>query len=328
MTFNKNIVILAALAMLIAGREAKAACSYDSSPPSFNGGVTLNAPRDNVEGALLARVQMSPDLSVICGGFDTTRGTATVVNGRLSPPFSDVFQTGIPGIGIQYYVSFGGSESYKIVPIQSLFRDIRLDFFGRTTGRAFVNFITLGPGHPIVAGTATNLPVLSLRYIGTDGRGESTLARVTGTLRVISQTCRVSNSSIVVPMPPIPSSALPSVGSTAGETNFSINLNGCTVGLNLSMTMTDAGNAGNNSNVLSLGSGSTASGVGYQVLYNSSPIRFGPDSSAVNAPNQIRLGVAAQDMFTVPLSVRYVRTGETVTPGRAEGRATFTMSYQ
>jgi len=73
---------------------------------------------------------------------------------------------------------------------------------------------------------------------------------------------------------------------------------------------------------------SSAQGVAYQILYGSTVINYGADSSAVGNKNQVKLGsVSAAGSFPVSLSARYVRTGAIV-PGSANALATFTMSYQ
>jgi len=95
-------------------------------------------------------------------------------------------------------------------------------------------------------------------------------------------------------------------------------------------TLTDNTNPGNTSQVLSLTSDSTAQGVGIQVLKNGTVLGYGPDASTPGNTNQWEAGVVnvGTNNFRIPLQARYVQTGPNVTPGIANGRATFTMSYQ
>ncbi len=96
------------------------------------------------------------------------------------------------------------------------------------------------------------------------------------------------------------------------------------------MTLTDAEKPGNLSSVLSLASGSTAEGVGIQVLRGSDStlVRYGPDSAQEGNPNQWEVGKFGNGDVTIPFNVRYVRTSDKLKPGKANGVATFTMSYQ
>jgi len=99
---------------------------------------------------------------------------------------------------------------------------------------------------------------------------------------------------------------------------------------NAYVTLTDATNPTNTSQVLSLTPTSQASGVGVQILNGTTVLGYGPDSAAPGNTNQWYAGNIAvgTSRFTIPLSARYVQTGATVTPGTANAQATFTMSYQ
>ncbi|OMG72838.1 hypothetical protein BW685_14230 [Burkholderia ubonensis] len=147
-------------------------------------------------------------------------------------------------------------------------------------------------------------------------------------MTVTSQTCKVKNSSIDVALPTVMVKEMKDVGSTAGDTKFSIDLHSCTIGTSVSLTLTDITNPGNTSNVLSLNKSSSAKGIGYQILYDSSPVSFGPDSAAAGTKNQWSLGKTTSEDVSIPLTARYLRTSNTVVPGAATGQASFTMSYQ
>ncbi|ODV43222.1 hypothetical protein AWV79_19355 [Cupriavidus sp. UYMMa02A] len=128
-------------------------------------------------------------------------------------------------------------------------------------------------------------------------------------------------------MPTISASALRAAGATAGQTGFNISLS-CSGATAVTMTITDATQPGNVSSNLSLASKSGARGVAYQILYQGTPVSFGPDSANAGNLNQFNVGtLTGAANLTIPLAARYVRTG-TVTPGSAVANATFTMSYQ
>ena len=124
------------------------------------------------------------------------------------------------------------------------------------------------------------------------------------------------------------------VGSTSAERPFSIDLT-CKRGdgkssIDAYVTLTDATNTGNYSNVLTLSPDSQATGVGIEVLSGTTVLGYGPDSKAAGNINQWLAGTVSANAtsYSIPLKARYVQTEPVVTVGTANARATFTMSYQ
>ncbi|MGS1008960.1 fimbrial protein [Achromobacter anxifer] len=124
------------------------------------------------------------------------------------------------------------------------------------------------------------------------------------------------------------------VGSTSAARPFSIDLT-CQRGdgvtsIDAHVTLTDATDAGNYSKVLTLSPDSQAKGVKIEVLSGTTVLGYGPDSNAAGNLNQWKAGTvsAGATSYSIPLTTRYVQTDSVVTPGTANGRATFTMSYQ
>ena len=101
-------------------------------------------------------------------------------------------------------------------------------------------------------------------------------------------------------------------GTAAGSQPFSVDLS-CAAGAQVSITFTDATNPSNTSSVLSLASGSTATGVGIELRRaNDVKISYGPDSAAPGTTNQWLVGAAPNGALSIPLSARYVRTTGTL----------------
>jgi type 1 fimbria pilin len=148
----------------------------------------------------------------------------------------------------------------------------------------------------------------------------------TGTFSVAA--CTVTTTSIAVTMPKTYTYRLPKVGSTDGETSLNIGLN-CDPGVKVYTTLTDVSTPTNQTTTLSLSPDSTAQGLGYQILFNGTPLTFGPDSAVVKNIGQFMMTPAQTTggTLTVPLSARYIRTGK-INSGSANAKATFTMSYQ
>ncbi|KVW42725.1 hypothetical protein WK95_13500 [Burkholderia ubonensis] len=85
-------------------------------------------------------------------------------------------------------------------------------------------------------------------------------------------------------------------------------------------------------NILSLDRESTATGVGIQLFKfgESTPIKFGPDSSAIGNSNQwyVDASSASPTLITIPFVAKYVKNGPNVVPGSVKAQSTITFSYQ
>ncbi|WP_255503188.1 fimbrial protein [Cupriavidus sp. UME77] len=159
---------------------------------------------------------------------------------------------------------------------------------------------------------------------------------ITGSLpiRPLVPTCKVTTPSVAVPLGSIPTYAFKAVGTKTELRPFEIRLQ-CSGGsqgtaTRMYMTMTDASDPSNRSSVLTLSSNSKATGVGIRILRGSddSVVWFGADSSASNNQNQWFIGEYGNNTVTIPLKAQYYQRAAQVTPGPANGLATFTMSYQ
>ncbi|MGO4329775.1 fimbrial protein [Cupriavidus sp. 2TAF22] len=185
---------------------------------------------------------------------------------------------------------------------------------------------------PITAGGILSGEVAAKWYRG--GELKSTQYMIDGMLAIkpLVPTCKLSSAHISVPMRNVPIGDFKGVGSTANENPFEVALS-CADGIsgattNVYATLTDMTDPANRGDVLTLSPGSTAQGVGIQVLKDSTPLRYGADSSAAGNLNQWFAGSASNGLFNIPLRARYVQTLPDVAAGTANGRATITMSYQ
>lgn len=140
---------------------------------------------------------------------------------------------------------------------------------------------------------------------------------------------------MIVPLNAMLNSSFKGIGSVSSAQPFQIGFS-CSGGstgssTNLYITFSDILQPGNTSTILSLAGGSgAATGLGLEILNNGIPIGYGPDSNAAGNTNQWKAITVSQGVssYSIPLSVRYVQTGATVTPGKVAGYATFTISYQ
>ncbi|MNN15228.1 F17f-G fimbrial adhesin precursor [compost metagenome] len=149
---------------------------------------------------------------------------------------------------------------------------------------------------------------------------------VGGSVSITASTCSLTQSTLDVPLPPVPLNALLPVGSAAGEKSFDIGLS-CPSGLTVKAVMTDATNPANRTDLLTLDSSSTAHGVALKILRNgSTPVSFGPDSGANGVAGQWTVG-SSGSLTSIPLKVQYQSVGP-VSAGSVSAKATITLSYQ
>lgn len=158
---------------------------------------------------------------------------------------------------------------------------------------------------------------------------------ISGSLAIRPQvpTCKVLTPNISVNLGKISIGSMRSVGTTSPSFPLEIRLqcSGGNAGTTTKMftTLTDANTPGNRSGTLSLASNSTVSGVGIQILRSDgTAVSYGPDSAETGNPNQWKVGEFGNTMVTIPLKAHYIQTSTNVRAGKAEGAATFTMSYQ
>ena len=278
-------------------------------------------PRDKVVGSTettYTHPWQSIFTSCDAGNIQTT---AEITGGKLVPGYPNTYETGIPGIGIQFRAAVPGVANTQVAP-----------FDMTTTSTAIANFnsgVTLVVTGPVQSGTVNGSALPTMTWRATQGSARTSyVLRINGTLTVTGQTCKVNKSPINVRMPLVTTVDLKDVGSTAGDTNFSIDLNSCAPGIGVYLTLTDVASPSNTSNILSPNDASSAKGVGYQILYNSSPVNFGPDSATAGNRNQWSVGKTSGESVSIPLTARYLRTSKTVISGTASGQASFTLSYQ
>lgn len=238
-----------------------------------------------------------------------------------------LYQSGIPGLAFRIVTPGAGSTSgrYGTGPLPRQISNVPCTssstwwrLCGGTWGSYQLQLVKIAPttgSGPITTGTITRALIV----------GETTIFDYTiasGTVQTVA--CSVTNPNITVNMGTAKNTDFRGTGSTSGNTDFAIALN-CDASTNINMTLTagSAGAADSTQGVLNLdnaGAADNATGVGVQVLYNSRPVSLGT-----------RINVArttANGTYSIPLQARYYQTLSTITPGKADANATFTMTYQ
>ncbi|MFP3502971.1 fimbrial protein [Burkholderia sp. SIMBA_062] len=250
--------------------------------------------------------------------------------GRLSETAGgqpNVYTTTVPGIGVRISVADILSGAYWPVSTSrlrpavfytQLMIKVELIKIGAITSGGSIGYV----GKIII-------PDYSQRLL------EINMARPIA-VRPVAPTCKVQTPAIQASLGTVFGRSLEG-GATSSAVPFNIRLlcSGAgqisgTPGKALTyITLTDATNPGNRSDMLSLSSDSTATGVGIQILRSDgSIVSYGPESSAEGNPNQWYVGEYGNGTVDIPLKARYAGEGGKVGPGSANGLATFTMSYQ
>lgn len=142
-------------------------------------------------------------------------------------------------------------------------------------------------------------------------------------------TCSVSTPDVQVSLDSDTVASFTAVGMTRDEKDFNVSL-ACSGGdastsTTMHMFLSDQTTPSNQTNILTLDPSSTATGVGVQILNGSTPIVFGPTSTAPTT-DITRNIVVNTPTVDIPLKARYVRTGN-MTAGSVTAIATFTTTY-
>lgn len=248
--------------------------------------------------------------------------------------YTGVYASNIPGIGIQ--LTIGGVGTFPAV--MAVDPATHYAGFPYSPNSQFTLTIKLIKTGPITAGGSISGEVGQFLFAGANlPQTQFESIRISTPIIVIPSVpaCTVTSPlNIPVDVGSAAVSDFHGIGAPPSHTSpFSINLScsGGTPGAttNMYMTLTDQTNPGNTSNVLSLGTGSSASGVGIQILKaDNSIVSYGPDSSAAGNTNQWFVQNTGNGTVTIPLKAGLVQTNATINSGSVQAIATYTMSYQ
>ncbi|HIC7210209.1 fimbrial protein [Burkholderia stabilis] len=259
-------------------------------------------------------------------GTVTFRGTTTPI-GVTPDGKGRTYSSGIGGIGLRFQLTGPAPHYPGYWPVYQVYRP------GTITAPLGTLPITINV-ELVKVGKITAGGIITGEVAGWFSVSQFVSIRLSGGIVVQPRvpTCRVMTPAITVPLGSMPASTFTGVGSVSPSKPFNIVLQ-CSDGdpgtvTNVYTTLTDHADPGNVSDTLSLTSDATATGIGIQVLNGSTVIKYGPDSSATGNTNQWKAGTTENGTFTIPLTARYIQTAPKVTPGTANGLATFTMSYQ
>lgn len=326
---------------------------YSQAPSvlTFTWGSTLSVNPNAPVGAVLA--SMSGSLASAGGGsvycnfnwintYYLPTGsyamTTTVSGGALAPIGTvPVVPSAIPGVGIAIQFLYGTAMTSAHGYMPEL-QTVQYNGIANVNGGAYITIYLVKTG-PVAGGSLAG-EFAHWTIDPQDGSGYTfnwVSMRFSGSIPVqpTVPACIVSSANpISVTLPDQSAAGFSGVGTIAGQAqSFSIDLacSGGTAGTstNMYVTLTDATNPGNTTDMLSPTTATANTGVGVRIFNGSTPVKYGPDSSTVGNTNQWKVATVSPGSSTVsiPLTATYVQVGSTVQSGPVSAIATFTMAY-
>ncbi|MGJ7604411.1 fimbrial protein [Variovorax sp. LT1R20] len=319
---------VSALALLLGAQGAWAACTvtpgYVEKTVNMAMGRVL-IPNDAAVGTMFKSQLFPLPLSGTtnkpwtCVGGGNVKGV--MLQGTAVPGYDHVFTTAVPGVGIRLSRYFSDTEVSYYPHDRSTTSDFG-DF--NAASRFQVELFKIAPvtgNGPLAQGTYTRY------YSVADNKSVLTTNLLGEGITIITPSCSVDLGSrnILVEFGKVPQSNFKGRGTTTGDRKFNIKLN-CKAGQNAQNTvylrMDATQDPSNEQGVLKItqAGSTTATGVGIQVVDDKTvPVKFGEEAL---------VGPSMDGSYVLPYTARYFQTGDKVTPGRANGTATFTLDYK
>ncbi|KSF77550.2 fimbrial protein [Pseudomonas paraeruginosa] len=298
--------------------------------------TSVTVPRDAAPGSVIAsaRYNYSFNQSSPVGVYCNTGVTVDWISGNGQSANTDgVIPSGTPGIGYrlkatssEYALKPGSSQ----VPVTTFTTPSLCGY--PASGKCYLylgspiilELVKTGEVYP---GAEVSGGLLLSQRVG--GFTSSTITLSTPLVHVTPQTCTLQTRQPVnVAFGPIGIGEMKNLNSVSSARTFRLSIDCRGTSTKLAVTFTDATSPSNRSDVLSLSRDSTATGFGIQILLGAQKVRFGADSRDAGNPNQLLLGTVANRIHEEQFTARYIRTATNAKAGKANGSATFTMSYQ
>lgn len=315
-----------ALALLLGAQAARAACymtpGYVEKTVNMAMGRVI-IPNDAAVGKVIKTESFSLGTTSkpwTCSGGGNVKGV--MLQGSPVAGSDHIYTTDVPGVGIRLSRYITGGEAVYYPHDRSTTTDFgNFDSASRFQVELIKIAAVTGSG-PLAQGTYTQY------YSVADSKSVLTTYLLGEGITIITPSCSVDLGSrnITVDFGKVPQSNFKGKGTTTGDRNFNIRLN-CKAGQNAQYTiylrMDATGDPSNEQGVLKItqaGTG-TATGVGIQVMDGgkSQPVKFG---------DEMLVGPSKEGDYVLPFTARYYQTADKVTPGRADGTATFTLVYK
>ena len=332
--FGRLAMLAFGLLLLTVSGFARATCTtsnYHTGTVSFPP-ATVTLPNGAYAGLVLWTSVPTPVVNPVqgtCTG-STSNGLQNQLAGQPPPGSDTLFPTGIGGLS--YRILFTGSNNFTNAPLGVHAYPNQPYATGIVTfdGTAQLQLVITDPVAFGSASPSTISGVLAhwnldgcIMILGWPVCGTGSVIDFNASgITFVAPACTIAVDPTVVTLPTVYSSAFTGVGSTTGQTPFSVQLNcpSAAAGDNLAITLATSNPAGATGVIAPASSGSgIANNVGVQVLdKNGNPIAFG---------TAIPAGAATAGIFNIPLNARYYQTGTPVAGGNVTATATYTITY-
>ncbi len=328
-TFQMSLVFVGI--MTVFPGKAVADCNADGVTQVVNIGSfdfrAIRQPRDIPVGTrLFTTTSMVGAGSRPYGRCTGVRNILIEGTGPLAAGFTDVYASGVPGIGYRFTIEDGTVNSlYGKVPhssqvISAASTTRALTWSGNEKIKVEVIKTT-----PLIdfSGTLKTRPGQYVRMRLDSGPDVMTVSLAENSFNVVPGTC--STPDVAVNLDAHASHVFRGRGSVSPRKNFAIELNNCPSSIRSIQYQLDALTAivDATNSVVSLNTAlSTATGVGVQVL---SPLG---SPFPIGRPIRLASGFVVGRGGRIPLAARFYQTGSSVSPGTASTMMSFTITYQ
>ncbi|MFJ3458599.1 fimbrial protein [Scandinavium goeteborgense] len=239
-------------------------------------------------------------------------GRYTLVGATKVSGYTDVYSTGVPGVGIK--IMAGGSYVFSNPPIEVSYAGYwQWSYWGQSFDISLIKTATTTGSGDIGAFKAD----MSLTGINPD---PMILNLTGGTVTTVA--CSIKTPNINILLGDVSASEFISAGSTPKSVDFHVGLE-CDAGANINVSMSGTQSSeSNDSSILALtgaGGADVANGVGVQIVYDGAPLKLN---------DNIKLKTSAGGQELLPFTARYYQTKSEVKTGSANATATLNITYQ
>lgn len=335
--WGRHLAPCSVLVLMSFSGSVRADCGFDSGARMNSAVVTLpgslNVKRDAAVGTILFDSGWANGGSTRVGCFGSglaTYGYSSFM--QAVPGQAHVYQTGVQGVGIKaaYSNSYGSQPS-------------NIDSVNLNSGSSLMDWPRLSQAYTSVLYTPAGLYRVQLVVTGPLATGSNTMTLPSPAARtyygsllsnqavftnttVVVQTvaCTVTTPSVTVHLRPVKISDFKGVGSSIGQTPFTVRMN-CPKGAVVSYQFDGTSPAGvSGTGLLANGTGANmATGVAVQLVNASG-------TSAFPLATKTSLGTATVDNqpMNIDLFARYYQTQGRIRGGKVSSTAYVTMHYQ
>ena len=227
----------------------------------------------------------------------------------------------LPGYGLEFYLSYKGAN----VDYKAFVATVSGPGGTNLSGQLHVELRKTGVTPTSGTASASNPPSILFTGEWLDDTNTRYNPGPLSNISFTSYTCDIDTGSrsISVPLGDMREDKFTGIGTTSPDKTFNIGLN-CTQpsgAYNATLTFNATADSSQVAGVMALASDpSAASGVGIQLLMSGQPVSL---NSALS------VGAATTGTtISVPMTARYYQTAAKVKPGKANGVATFVVSYK